>query len=162
MQCSPKPDPTGSHAGGTGAGAGVCAGHLPPPTGRKAAEPSAAPPEGQGAGSMTEHIIRQQGAVLQKGAATEDRQEKKTARSGVRQVPGGRRAPAGAGASPVPLPQDPGILPVGRGKTAVRGVEEKSPVKERLDGKKALPYGNAFAFGKQMVNVVSWSEELCA
>lgn len=27
---------------------------------------------------MTEHIIRQQGAVLQKGAATEDRQEKKT------------------------------------------------------------------------------------
>lgn len=27
---------------------------------------------------MTEHIIRQQGAALQKGAATEDRQEKKT------------------------------------------------------------------------------------
>lgn len=26
---------------------------------------------------MTEHIIRQQGAALQKGAATEDRQEKK-------------------------------------------------------------------------------------
>ena len=30
---------------------------------------------------MTEHIIRQQGAALQKGAATEDRQEKKTARA---------------------------------------------------------------------------------
>ena len=74
-----------------------------------------------------------------------------------------RRAPAGAGAvRPVPAAQDPGILPVGRGKTAVRGVEEKSTVKERLDGKKALPYGNAFAFGKQMVNVVSWSGELCA
>ena len=42
------------------------------------------------------------------------------------------------------------------------GVEEKSPVKERLDGKKTLPYGNAFALGKQMVNVVSWSGELCA
>ena len=28
---------------------------------------------------MTEHIIRQQGAALQKGAATEDRQEKTTA-----------------------------------------------------------------------------------
>ena len=27
---------------------------------------------------MTEHIIRQQGAALQKGAATEDRQEKTT------------------------------------------------------------------------------------
>lgn len=27
--------------------------------------------------------------------------------------------------------------------------------------KKALPYGNAFAFGKQMVNVVSWSGKLC-
>ena len=27
---------------------------------------------------MTEHIIRQQGAALQKGAATEDRQKKKT------------------------------------------------------------------------------------
>ena len=41
-------------------------------------KPSATPPAGQGAGSMTEHIIRQQGAALQKGAATEDRQEKKT------------------------------------------------------------------------------------
>ena len=30
---------------------------------------------------MTEHIIRQQGAALQKGAATEDRQEKKTAQA---------------------------------------------------------------------------------
>ena len=30
---------------------------------------------------MTEHIIRRQGAALQKGAATEDRQEKKTARA---------------------------------------------------------------------------------
>lgn len=27
---------------------------------------------------MTEHIMRQQGAALQKGAATEDRQEKRT------------------------------------------------------------------------------------
>ena len=40
-----------------------------------------APPVGQGAGSMTEHIIRQQGAALQKGAATEDRQEKKAAQA---------------------------------------------------------------------------------
>ena len=30
---------------------------------------------------MTEHIIRQQGAALQKGAATEDRQKKKTAQA---------------------------------------------------------------------------------
>ena len=30
---------------------------------------------------MTERIIRQQGAALQKGAATEDRQEKKTAQA---------------------------------------------------------------------------------
>lgn len=30
---------------------------------------------------MTEHIIRQQGAALQKGAATEDRQEKKAAQA---------------------------------------------------------------------------------
>lgn len=30
---------------------------------------------------MTEHIIRQQGAALQKGAATEDRQEKKIAQA---------------------------------------------------------------------------------
>ena len=30
---------------------------------------------------MTKHIIRQQGAALQKGAATEDRQEKKTAQA---------------------------------------------------------------------------------
>lgn len=30
---------------------------------------------------MTEHIIRQQGAALQKGAATEDRQEKTTAQA---------------------------------------------------------------------------------
>ena len=30
---------------------------------------------------MTEYIIRQQGAALQKGAATEDRQEKKTAQA---------------------------------------------------------------------------------
>ena len=44
----------------------ICAGHLPPPAGGKAAEPSAAPPAGQGPGSMTEHIIRQQGATLQK------------------------------------------------------------------------------------------------
>ena len=89
--------------------------------------------------------------------------EENSTGSGVRQVSGGRRAPAGAGTvCPVPAAQDPGILPVGRGKTAVRGVEEKSPVKERLDGKKTLPYGNAFALGKQMVNVVSWSGELCA
>ena len=32
---------------------------------------------------MTEHIIRQQGAALQKGAATEDRQKKKTAQAAV-------------------------------------------------------------------------------
>ena len=32
---------------------------------------------------MTEHIIRQQGAALQKGAATEDRQEKKIAQAAV-------------------------------------------------------------------------------
>ena len=30
---------------------------------------------------MTEHTMRQQGATLQKGAATEDRQEKKTAQA---------------------------------------------------------------------------------
>ena len=30
---------------------------------------------------MTEHIIRQQGTALQKGAATEDRQEKKAAQA---------------------------------------------------------------------------------
>lgn len=30
---------------------------------------------------MTEHIIRPQGAALQKGAATEDRQEKKAAQA---------------------------------------------------------------------------------
>ena len=30
---------------------------------------------------MTEHIIRQQGAALQQGAATEDRQEKKIAQA---------------------------------------------------------------------------------
>lgn len=30
---------------------------------------------------MTEYIIRQQGAALQKGAATEDRQEKKAAQA---------------------------------------------------------------------------------
>lgn len=30
---------------------------------------------------MTEHIVRQQGAALQKGAATEDRQEKTTAQA---------------------------------------------------------------------------------
>ena len=30
---------------------------------------------------MTERIIRQQGTALQKGAATEDRQEKKTAQA---------------------------------------------------------------------------------
>ena len=30
---------------------------------------------------MREHTIRQQGAALQKGAATEDRQEKKTAQA---------------------------------------------------------------------------------
>ena len=30
---------------------------------------------------MTEHIIRQQGGALQKGAATEDRQEKKIAQA---------------------------------------------------------------------------------
>ena len=35
----------------------------------------------KGPGPMTEHIIRQQGAALQKGAATEDRQEKKTAQA---------------------------------------------------------------------------------
>ena len=71
----------GSHAGGTGAGAGVCVGHLPPPTGGKAAEPSAAPPAGQGTRSMTKHTIRQQGAALQKGAATEDRQENTTSQA---------------------------------------------------------------------------------
>ena len=113
---------------------------------------------------MTEHIIRQQGTALQKGAATEDRQEKKAAQAA---------ASAKCREDGVPqqelerfarflLPKIQAFLPVGRGTTAVRGVEEKSPVKERLDGKKALPYGNAFAFGKQMVNVVSWSGELCA
>lgn len=30
---------------------------------------------------MTEHILRQQGAALQKGAATEDRQKKKAAQA---------------------------------------------------------------------------------
>ena len=30
---------------------------------------------------MTEHAVRQQGTALQKGAATEDRQEKKTAQA---------------------------------------------------------------------------------
>ena len=30
---------------------------------------------------MTEHIVRQQGAALQKGAATEDRQEQKAAQA---------------------------------------------------------------------------------
>ena len=44
-------------------------------------KPSATPPAGQGSGPMTEHIIRQQGTALQKGAATEDRQEKKTAQA---------------------------------------------------------------------------------
>lgn len=41
------------------------------------AEPSATSPAGQGSGPVTEQIIRQQGAALQKRAATEDRQEKK-------------------------------------------------------------------------------------
>ena len=55
--------------------------------------------------------------------------------SGVRQVPGGRRAPAGAGAlRPVPAAQDPGILPVGRGTTAVRGVD-KQEKRRRKNGK---------------------------
>jgi hypothetical protein len=36
---------------------------------------------GQGSGSMKEQAARQQGAALQKGAATEDRQEKKTAQA---------------------------------------------------------------------------------
>lgn len=36
-------------------------------------KPSATPPAGQGSGSMKEQAARQQGAALQKGAATEDR-----------------------------------------------------------------------------------------
>ena len=59
----------------------ICVGHLPPPTGGKTAEPSATPPTGQGSGSMKEQAARQQGAALQKGAATEDRQEKTTAQA---------------------------------------------------------------------------------
>ena len=99
-------------------------------------KPSATPPAGQGSGSMKEQAARQQGAALQKGAATEDRQEKDNSTgSGVRQVPGGRRAPAGAGAlRPVPAAQDPGILPVGRGTTAVRGVD-KQEKRRRKNGK---------------------------
>ena len=81
MRSDRDPALPGSHASGTRAGTGVCAGHLPPPAGEKAAEPSATPPAGQGSGPMTERIIRQQGAALQKGAATEDRQEKKTAQA---------------------------------------------------------------------------------
>ena len=59
----------------------ICAGHLPPPAGGKAAEPSAATPAGQGPGTMKEQAARQRGATLQKGATTEDRQEKKTAQA---------------------------------------------------------------------------------
>lgn len=44
-------------------------------------KPSATPPAGQGSGSMKEQAARQQGAALQKGAATEDRQEKTTAQA---------------------------------------------------------------------------------
>ena len=44
-------------------------------------KPSATPPAGQGSGSMKEQAARQQGAALQKGAATEDRQENTTSQA---------------------------------------------------------------------------------
>ena len=75
--------------------------------------------------------------------------EENSTGSGVRQVSGGRRAPAGAGTvCPVPAAQDPGILPVGRGKTAVRGVEGKTPVREMPDGKKSVALWQRFCFWK--------------
>ena len=83
---------------------------------------------------MTEHIIRQQGAALQKGAATEDRQEKKTAQAaasakyredGVPQQELERFARFLLPKIQAFAAQDPGILPVGRGTTAVRGVEKQ-------------------------------------
>ena len=107
---------------------------------------------------MTEHAVRQQGTALQKGAATEDRQEKKTAQAA---------ASAKNREDGVPqqelerfarflLPKIQAFYQSEEGQRLFEEWKEKRPT-----AKKALLYGNAFAFGKQMVNVVSWSGELC-
>ena len=60
------------------AGADIPAWHPAPPAGRTATEPGTAPPACQGPGTMRQTTARQQGPALQKGAATENLQEKNT------------------------------------------------------------------------------------
>ena len=99
-------------------------------------KPSATPPAGQGSGPMTETRSKAAGdSPAERSRYGRSAGKDNSTGSGVRQVPGGRRAPAGAGAlRPVPAAQDPGILPVGRGTTAVRGVD-KQEKRRRKNGK---------------------------
>src|SRR5699024_4259684 len=72
-----SPLPRGN-AHSAAAGADIPAWHPAPPAGRAATEPGTAPPACQGPGTMRQTTARQQGPALQKGAATENLQEKNT------------------------------------------------------------------------------------